>query len=95
MDATVRAPFIVVFAPVTDRDFCVQFIDKPFAIQAIISKTTMEAFEITILPWRAWCDIYAVDLTRLHPILDRSCHELRTIVTSDTLGRAVAFAHLI
>lgn len=63
IDATVRASFIVMFTPVTDRDFCVQFIDEPFAVKAIIAKTAMKAFDITILPRRARCDIHAIDLT--------------------------------
>ena len=80
IDATVRTAFIVVFTPVADSYLCVEFIDEPFAIEAIIAKAAVETFDITILPRRAWREIDTIDLTRLHPVLNRSGHELRALL---------------
>src|ERR1700682_4661557 len=87
-----RAPRVVVPAPVFDDDLGLGSGTEPFEAQTFIAKLAVEAFVDAILPGLAGFDQRRVDALIYNPFEQRTRHELRAVVGAHVLGRA-ALAH--
>ena len=74
-------PDVVVLAePLVDDDLGLPGGGEPFGIQDFAAQGSIEAFVVTVLPWRARVDMDRLDADTDEPFLeDRRC-ELRAVV---------------
>jgi hypothetical protein len=56
--------------------------------QSFVANRPFEPFNISVLLWLTWLDIFKPDTRLLGPALDHAAYVLRAIVTSDHLGVA-------
>ena len=53
---------------------------KELAVCTFVSKFIMEAFDVPLLPGRAWRDVERFDLPVFQPVLDRIRDELGAVI---------------
>ena len=80
---------VVVPSPLLDQDFGFPQCVEDLRIQELIAELAVEAFAVAVLPGTAGLDEQRVDIQPTEPAPNRMSAELRPIVRSDVIGRAV------
>src|ERR1700739_4003524 len=82
-------PLAVVFlAPVVERSPHIIQRAEPVGVQAFVAKTSVEAFDVSVLHRSSWLDVDQVDLAFFSPAQHATRCELRSVVGTHTLRLA-------
>ena len=71
---------IVLSEPLIDHDLSLFGCGKPLGIENLVTERAVEAFIVSILPWRAWIDADWFDANLIEPGLEVFSYELRTVI---------------
>lgn len=71
---------IVVVPPSFDYDLGLAERVEDLTVQQFISHSPVEAFAVSVLPWRSWLDVCGLCPNRLDPISDGLGDELKAVV---------------
>ena len=83
-----RPDCIEVAPPTFDDDLGLPQRVEDFTVEQFITQACVEAFDVTILPGAAWCDVSGLCADRCDPLLHSLGHELRPIVGPDVARHA-------
>ena len=61
---------------------------EDFAAEKFVAQTCIEALDVAVLPWTAWCDVGGLRANSSNPFLHGLRHELRPIVRTNLPGHA-------
>jgi hypothetical protein len=75
--------------PAFDQDLCLLQTVEDFAVQKLVSELAIKAFIVTIFPRRTWRDEESLDLHLFKPFAHSNGRELRPIIRTNVLGRAM------
>ena len=83
-------PFVIVFVtPKTDDRPRMRYVFEPVLVQAFVTQTAVETFDVAVLHGLAGIYEDMVYLLGIRPFIHRIAGELRTVVTEDFFGHPV------
>jgi len=94
-ERAVWAELVVIFAEGLDQFTGVREVDKFVFVKAFVAELPVEAFDVAVLGWFAWCDEAVRDLTVVGPAFQRQAGKLRPVVGDQTGRSAAEFRHIV
>lgn len=79
---------VVVLTPLLDEDLGLLEGGEDLPVEQFIPEACIEAFDIPVLPWRAWGDVGGLGANGSDPVFDDPGDELGAVIRPDILWRS-------